>query len=93
MAVTMKNSIVWDVTLCGPCKNQPFGGMCSKLQLIVTVNIVPVSLILSTLMFVAICSSKTSVFIRATRCHIPEMTFFMATTMNTSNLFISQYNS
>jgi hypothetical protein len=25
-AVTMKNGIFWDVTLCGSCKNQRFGG-------------------------------------------------------------------
>jgi hypothetical protein len=27
MAVTVKNVIFWDVTLCGSCKNQHFGGM------------------------------------------------------------------
>jgi hypothetical protein len=26
MAVTMKNAIFWDLTLCGSCKNQRFGG-------------------------------------------------------------------
>jgi hypothetical protein len=25
-AATMKNGIIWDVTLCGSCKNQHFGG-------------------------------------------------------------------
>jgi hypothetical protein len=25
-AVTMKNGIFWDVTLCGSCKNRRFGG-------------------------------------------------------------------
>jgi hypothetical protein len=27
IVVTMKNAILWDVTLCGSCKNQRFGGM------------------------------------------------------------------
>jgi hypothetical protein len=26
MAVTMKNAVFWDVTLCGSCKNRRFGG-------------------------------------------------------------------
>jgi hypothetical protein len=42
------------------------------LQLPVTANIVPSSLILSTLKMVETCSSKTSAIIRATRYHIPE---------------------
>jgi hypothetical protein len=25
-AVTMKNGVFWDVTLCGSCKNRSFGG-------------------------------------------------------------------
>jgi hypothetical protein len=25
-AVTMKNGVCWDVTLCGSCKNRRFGG-------------------------------------------------------------------
>jgi hypothetical protein len=25
--VTMKNDVFWDVTTCGSCKNQRFGGM------------------------------------------------------------------
>jgi hypothetical protein len=27
MAVTMKNGVFWDVTPCGSCKNQHFGGI------------------------------------------------------------------
>jgi hypothetical protein len=26
MAVTMKNTVFWDVTPCGSCKNRRFGG-------------------------------------------------------------------
>jgi hypothetical protein len=26
MAMTMENAVVWDVTSCGCCKNQRFGG-------------------------------------------------------------------
>jgi hypothetical protein len=44
----------------------------SVLQLLVTANVVPSSLILVTLMMEAICSSKTSVLARATWCNIPE---------------------
>jgi hypothetical protein len=38
----------------------------------VTVNVVPSSLILITLMMEAICFSETSVLTRITRRHIPE---------------------
>jgi hypothetical protein len=46
--------------------------MCSVLRLLVTVNGVPSSPILVILMMEAICSSRTSVFARATRCNIPK---------------------
>jgi hypothetical protein len=41
-------------------------------QLLIISNIVPSSLILSTLMLEEICSTKTLVLTRATWCHIPE---------------------
>jgi hypothetical protein len=44
----------------------------SELQLLVTANYVPSSMILFSLMMVAIRSSETSVLIRATRRDIPE---------------------
>jgi hypothetical protein len=79
----MKNAVFWDVTPCGSCKNRRFGGtyplhhLCevflrSVLQLLVTANVVPSSLILVTLMMEAIRSTETKVGIRATGHHIPE---------------------
>jgi hypothetical protein len=44
----------------------------SVAQLLVTANIVPSSLILSTLMMEAVHSSETSVLTRVTSRHIPE---------------------
>jgi hypothetical protein len=45
---------------------------CSVLQLLVTANVVPSSLILFILMMEAIGFFETSILIRATRYHIPE---------------------
>jgi hypothetical protein len=59
----MKN-VLWDATICLSCKNL-------HCYLLLTAQ-VPISLILVTLMMVEICSSETSVLIRATRRHIPE---------------------
>jgi hypothetical protein len=44
----------------------------SVLQLLVTANVITISLIVSTLMMEAICSFETSVLTRATRRHIEE---------------------
>jgi hypothetical protein len=44
----------------------------SVLRLLVTANVVPSSLILSTLMMEATCFSESSVTTRATRRYIPE---------------------
>jgi hypothetical protein len=68
MAVTMKNVVFWDITVCGSCKKL----LCSMHRLLVTANFVPRSQILFTLMMEAQSSSETSVLTRATRRHIPE---------------------
>jgi hypothetical protein len=47
-------------------------GTLSVLQMLLTDNVFPSSLILSTLMLVAIHSSETSVLTRATQHQIPE---------------------
>jgi hypothetical protein len=44
----------------------------STLQVLVTANVVPSTLILITLIMEAICSSKMSALTRARRRHIPE---------------------
>jgi hypothetical protein len=69
----MENAASWDMTPCGSCKNQHFRGTYHlQHQLLVTANVVPSSLILSTLMMEVIHSSETSVLTRATLRHIPE---------------------
>jgi hypothetical protein len=60
----MKNVVFWDVTTCGPLR--------SKLQLLVSTNVVPIALVLSTLMMETIHSSETSILSRATLCYNPE---------------------
>jgi hypothetical protein len=56
------------------------------LQLIVTVNAVPSSLVFVNLMMEAICYSKTSVITRVTRRRILETAFFIVTAVKISNL-------
>jgi hypothetical protein len=78
-AVTMKNSVLWDVEPCRPCVNRRFRGTYHlhfqgrKIRLRGT----SVSRWLqhadfSTLKMEAIRSTDTSVHTRSTRCHIPE---------------------
>jgi hypothetical protein len=70
-AVTMKNGVFWDVTLCGSCKKyQAF--LRSVRRLLVIASVVPSSLILVTLMKEALCSSETLVLTRPARRNIPE---------------------
>jgi hypothetical protein len=78
-AVTMKNAVFWDVTLCGPSKNRLLGGTYhlhyqgdKNQRAKNTSKIIPRSLILFTLMMEVPRSSETSVLTRATRRHIPE---------------------
>jgi hypothetical protein len=80
----MKNTVLWDMTLCGSCK-KCFEGtyrlhhqsgqlvfLRSTLQLIATAKVVPSWLIISTLMKKAIVSFEMSVLTRAIRHHIPN---------------------
>jgi hypothetical protein len=68
----MNNAVIWDVTLCGSCKNRRFEGTRSVLRLLVIANVVPSSPILVTVTMGAIRSSEKSVLARATRRNIPE---------------------
>jgi hypothetical protein len=63
-AVTMKNAVFWDVTLCGTLR--------SVFWLLVTANAVPSSLIIGALMMEAIHSFETSVLTRAARRNVLE---------------------
>jgi hypothetical protein len=76
----VKNTVFWDVAPCGSSNNRRFQGTYSlrhqsgknqrarnNVELLVTANVVPSSLILSTLMTEAIPSSRTSVLTRAAR--------------------------
>jgi hypothetical protein len=80
----MKNAVFWDVSPCGSCKNRVSEECVDSiisvkiiiglvlLQFLVTGDVVPSSLFLSTLMMEALRSSEISIFRKATRRHIPE---------------------
>jgi hypothetical protein len=96
--VTVKN-VFWDVAPCGCCKNRRFGETyllhheCSMLRLLVTANVVPSSLIISTLMMEAIRSSETSVLTRTTRRHIPQDGILQALSSIQIRSNVSYFNS
>jgi hypothetical protein len=74
-AVTMQNSVFWDVTPCGSCKSRRFGGTWSCVRrLLVAASVVPSSPIFATLMKEAPGSFETSVLTRATWRNNPEDT-------------------
>jgi hypothetical protein len=87
MAVTMKNGVIWDVTLCGSCKNRRFRGtyhvhhQSDKTQParnnINSNHVVSSSPILVTLMMEAIHSSESLVLTRATQRNIPDDTILL----------------
>jgi hypothetical protein len=69
----MKNSVFWDVRPYVLCKNRCFGGTYRSVRrLLVTVNVVPSTPILFTLMMEALRSYEMSVLTRATQRNIPE---------------------
>jgi hypothetical protein len=66
----MKNCVFGDVTPCGSCKNQRFGGIWSLHNQ--GGEVLPNSRILVILMMEALRSSKTSVLTRGTQRHNSE---------------------
>jgi hypothetical protein len=84
--LTVKNAVFWDVTPCGSCKNQCFGGTYrlhhqgdknrrarnNVLRLLLTVKVVPSSPIIITPIMEATRSSETTDLTRATQPIIPE---------------------
>jgi hypothetical protein len=67
--MAMKNVIFWDVTVRHVITDVL---LLSVLQLLVTTNVPPNSLILFTMMMQVISPFETSVLTRATRRYIPE---------------------
>jgi hypothetical protein len=68
----MKNGVFWDVSPCGSCRRQCFGGTYrSVLQSPATLTCFS-SLIVFTLKMEEIRSSEMSVHTRTTRRHIPK---------------------
>jgi hypothetical protein len=72
MAVTMKNVVFWDVTLCGSSKNQRCRGTYRFHHQGARIVKVPSSQTLVPLMMEVICSSESSVLTRTTRRNSPE---------------------
>jgi hypothetical protein len=81
----MKNTVFWDVTPCGSCKNPRFGGMYHHHQ--GEKNIVVLSTpILLTLMTEAIRSSETSIHKGPHGVTSQKTIFFIVKAVKRSNL-------
>jgi hypothetical protein len=100
--VIMTNVDFCDVTPCNSRKSRRFGGMYllhhqggkslrSVLQLLVTANIVPSSLVLFNMLMEAIRSSETPILTRATRRHIPD-DGILQNYRSLLNLFVVNYH-
>jgi hypothetical protein len=81
------NAIFSDLTPCDSCTNRRFGGLCifrGFHRLLVTVNVVPSSLNLVTLMLEVLVPSKRWFLQEAHRVTSQKTTFFLVTAVKTS---------
>jgi hypothetical protein len=88
----MKNVVFWNVTPCGSSENRRNTYLLSVLQLLVTANAVPISLIRFILMMEATRSSETSVLKSTTRRYIPEGAFFRSNEVSASLVKMFSFN-
>jgi hypothetical protein len=81
----MMCALLWDAAPCGSCKNQRFGGTCSRL--LDTATSVPRLPFLSTLKMASSRSSDKSVVARPTGREIPRNSILQRSPCSLSEVF------